>query len=265
MPPGSYIITAIMLAVLVAVSFPLTMGFSIILWYWLFATTACLLAFVGAFRIAAALQAPLWIGFAFASPGLVWAANHLYQMTSQLNLTASSAFNTANYLTLLAAAACALRFAETLSSPHMVFRAGHGILAVAALTASVNFIAFTTGSTFTRSAAYATAARTVNIAAILVKYGAFIAAATLITRRRDVERWTGIAITLVCAYMLYLAFRPLFVTDRFGQGDGLAFWLQPVIMLVGGAAVWRMGSVLRTQDADRRLMGGQHFPDGQPA
>jgi hypothetical protein len=31
------------------------------------------------------------------------------------------------------------------------------------------------------------------------------------------------------------------------QGDGLAFWLEPVVMLVGGGAVWRMGSILRTQ------------------
>jgi hypothetical protein len=28
---------------------------------------------------------------------------------------------------------------------------------------------------------------------------------------------------------------------------GLMFWLQPVLMLVGAAAVWRMGSVLLAQ------------------
>ena len=33
MPPRSYIITAVALAALVAISFPLTLGFSIILWY----------------------------------------------------------------------------------------------------------------------------------------------------------------------------------------------------------------------------------------
>jgi len=47
MPPLSYMVTAVVLAVLVAVSFPLTMGFSIVFWYWLFAAAACILAILG--------------------------------------------------------------------------------------------------------------------------------------------------------------------------------------------------------------------------
>ncbi len=246
MPPLSYVVIAGVLAALVAASFPLTLGFSIILWYWLFAAAACLLATAGAFKIARGFQAPPWIGIGLALPGLVWAAKHLHELTSQLNLTIFSAFNAATYLALLAAAACALRLAETVSRPHVAFRLGYLILAVAALTASVNLLAYAAGWTLTKNPAYAMAARTVIIAAIPVKYGAFIAAAGLISLRRNVERWTGIVISLISAYLLYTALRPLFVADNFAHGDGLTFWLQPVVMLVGGAAVWRLGSLLRT-------------------
>jgi hypothetical protein len=31
------------------------------------------------------------------------------------------------------------------------------------------------------------------------------------------------------------------------RGDGPLFWLEPVVMLVGGAPVWRMGSLLRAR------------------
>jgi hypothetical protein len=53
------------------------------------------------------------------------------------------------------------------------------------------------------------------------------------------------------------------VTDHFGHRHGLMFWLEPVIMLVGGAAVWRMGSVLRVQDASQGPTG--NVPDSQQA
>ena len=245
MPPLSYVITAVILAALVAASFPVTMGFSIILWYWLFAAAACLLAIAGAFRIARGLQAPLWIGIGLASPGLVWAANHLHELTSSLNMGVYTAFRFATAFALLAAAACALHLVETVFRTHIAVRIGYGVLAISAFMTCLNLLAYVTGWTFTHNAAYTTAARTVAIAAIPVKYAAFIAAAALIVLRRDVERWTAIAIGLVSAYMLYNALRPLFVVDRFGSGDGLTFWLQPVIMLVGAAAVWRLGSLLR--------------------
>lgn len=254
MPPLSYIVTGGMLAALVAASFPLTLGFSIILWYWLFAAATCLLATVGAFKIARGLQAPLWLGITLASPGLVWAANHLHQLTSQLNVTAFRVFDIASYLALLAAAACALRLAETISRPHMAFRIGYCILATAAFVACLNLLAYSMGWTFTRDPAYAMAVRVVVIAGKLVKYGAFIIAAMLVTSRYNVERWAGIVISLVSAYLLYESLKWLFVTG-FPRGDGMMFWLQPVVMLVGGAAVWRMGSVLRAA-APQRPAGG---------
>ena len=255
MPPLSYIITAVVLAALVIASFPLTMGFSIILWYWLFAAAACLLASAGAFLIARGLQAPLWIGIGLASPGLVWAADHLHQLTSQLNIGAHTAFRIAAHFALLASAACALRLAEMVSRPHIAVRIGYGVLAAAAIPACLNLLASAMGWTLTHNAAYQTAVRAVAIAAIPVKYGAFIAAAALIALRRDVERWTGLVIGLVGAYMIYNALRPLFAVTRFGYDVGLTFWLQPVIMLIAGAAVWRLGSLLRRPaaiDGERR-------------
>lgn len=166
-------------------------------------------------------------------------------MVGQFSIAASTAFRIAAHFALLAAAACALRLVEAVSRPHIAIRIGYGVLAVAAFTTCLNLLAQAMGWSFTHHAAYATAARTVAIATIPVKYGAFIVAAMLITLRRDVERWTGVVISLVSAYMIYNALRPLFVVDRFGQGDGLTFWLQPVLMLIGGAAVWRLGSLLR--------------------
>lgn len=247
MPPLSYVIAAIVLAVLVAASLPVTLGFSIILWYWLFAAAACVLAVAGVWRITRALHAPLWVAIALASPGLVWAANHLYELTSHLHPAAFTAFNLAAYLALLAAAAGALRLSEIVSGPHTVFRVGYGILAVAALVASLNILAYAMGWGFTSNAVYRMSARVVVVTASLVKYGAIIAAAELITLRRNVERWAGSVIGLIGIYMLYTVLRSLFVVDRLGYGDGPMFWLQPVMMLIGGAAVWRMGSVLHTR------------------
>jgi hypothetical protein len=96
---------------------------------------------------------------------------------------------------------------------------------------------------FTTSAFYLSASRSLSYSAALVKYGAFIGAAMLITLRRDIERWAGIAISLISAFMLYRALRPLFVVDHFGSSDLLMF-LQPALMLIGAAAFWRMGSLL---------------------
>jgi hypothetical protein len=65
--------------------------------------------------------------------------------------------------------------------------------------------------------------------------------------RRDIERWTGVVISLVSAYLLYKSVHSLIMLRALDHGDGLLFWLQPVAMFIGGAAVWRMGSILREQ------------------
>ena len=257
MPPRSYLITAVVLAGLVAVSIPLTLGFSIILWYGLFAAAACVLGVAGAFRVAAGLRAPPWIGVALASPGIVWGANSLYElMVTVPSLATASAFRMAADLTLLAAGAAALRLVETMSRPRAAFRVGYGLLAAPALLLGVTVLARVSGSGFTNDALYATLARAVSVAATSVSYGAFIGAAVLITMRRDIERWTGAVISLVGAATLCKALSLLFPGELLGGGDGLLFWLQPVIMLVGGAALWRMGSLLRAQALAERAAAG---------
>lgn len=84
-------------------------------------------------------------------------------------------------------------------------------------------------------------------ASTFVKYGAFIGAAVLISMRRDVERWTAAVISLVSAYLLWKGVYTIILLRIPEQGNAFMFWLQPVAIFVGGAAVWRMGSVLRGQ------------------
>jgi len=242
MPPRSYIITAIVLAVLVVISIPATLGFSVILWYWLFAAAACILAAAGAFKIANGLGEPFWIGVALASPGFVWAANNLFVLFSNgIHPVIWTIFELAAYLALLISAASALRLVETMSRPRVGFRVGYGLLAASALLVGVGLIY--PGTIFPKPALYAT--QTVDEAAMLLKYGAFIGAAVMITIRRDVERWAGAAISLISAYLFYQVMWPTYLLE--GQVETALFWLQPVVMLIGGAAVWRMGSVLRAQ------------------
>jgi hypothetical protein len=243
MPPRSYIITAAVLVVLVLISFPLTMGFSIILWYGLFAAAACVLAVAGAFKVTSGLGAPRWIAIALASPGVVFAANKLYEMPFLPSPGIATTFYASAFMALLAAGGGALRLIEKMSRPHAAFRVTYGVLAAAALMMGVSLIARAMEWSFTTSAFYLSASRSLSYSAALVKYGAFIGAAMLITLRRDIERWTGIAISLISAFMLYRALRPLFVVDHFASSDLLMF-LQPALMLIGAAAFWRMGSLL---------------------
>ncbi len=247
MPPRSYIVTAVVLAVLVAASFPPTLGYSIILWYWLFAAAACILAVAGVIKVANGLHAPLWIGLALAAPGFVWAANHLYEMPFLPSPGSATVFHVAAFMALLAAGAGALRLMEMMSRPRAAFGVGYGILAAAALLMGAGLVARAMGWTFTNSALYLAAVRALSISAAVVKYGAFIGAAVLISLRRNIEPWAGAAISLISAYLLYKAVSSMFLINIPGQGDGLMFWLQPVVMLVGGTAVWRMGSILRAQ------------------
>ena len=209
MPPHSYVIIAIMLAALMAGGFPDRLGFSVGLWYSLFDVVTCLLVVPGAFRIASGLRARLWVGVALASPGLVCGAIGLYKLTNKIFTPVPSGFNEIAYLALLAAAAAALHLAETLSRPRTAFRVGYGILAIAALTTCLGWLSRPMGWIFTQHFLYALPAGAANTAAIFVKFGAFISAAMLIVIRRDIERWTGIVISLISAYLLYRALRPL--------------------------------------------------------
>jgi hypothetical protein len=244
MPPRSYIVAAVVLAALVAVSLPLTLGFSVILWHGLFAMMACVLAVWGSARAAYALGAPVWIGVALASPGIVWAIDTLVKMLSMPVNWVWSVLDAATGLAFLAAVAGALKLVESMSASHPAFRAAYTLLVASALIVGVGLIEQSAAASLTKSPSYMMLARAVDIAAILVGYGSFIAAAMLITIRYDVEPWAGAAISLISAYMIYDSINQMFVVEF---PDALTFWLRPVVMLVGGAAVWRMATVLRTR------------------
>jgi hypothetical protein len=237
-------IAAVVLVALVAVSLPLTMGFSVILWYGLFAAAACILIIGGVIKIADGLGASPGVGAALASPSFIWAANNFLGFVSHVPAPLIRTLSETGYVAFLAAAAGALRLVETMSRAHAALRVGYGILAASALLVSVSFVAHAMGWSFAKSASYVTSVRAVHVAAALVQYGAFIGAAVLITMRRDVEPWAGAVICLISAYMICNTIRQMFVVEW--PGD-LMFWLRPILMLVGGAAVWRMGSVLRAQ------------------
>ena len=259
MPPRSYIIIAIMLTALVAGGFADKLGYSVSLWYQLFDVATCLLAVPGAFRIARGLHARFWVGIALASPGFVGGAIYLYdlELRKRLNGPISSAFNEVAYLVVLAAAAAAIHLAETISGRRTAYRVAYWILAIAAVTTCLNWLAPSMGWRFTQDFGYASLAWTANTAAIFVKYGAFITAAMLVVLHRDIERWTGIVISLIGAYLLYRGLRPLFVDDGFTYYVGLTFWVWPGVMLVGAAAVWRMGSLLNTSPIQARSFGAE--------
>lgn len=244
MPPLSYVVTAVVLGVLVVVSLPLTMGFSVIFWYWLFLVAAFVLATGGVIKIAHGLGASPWIWVALASPGFVWAAKSLLGLTVETSVPLIRTLSVATSLAFLASAAGALRLVETLSRPHAAFRIGYGLLAAYAFLFAFGHVAYAMGWSFTRNASYIVFARALVAAVAIVKYGAVIGAAVLITMRRDVEPWVAAAISLICAYLIYTMIGPMLAVEFAGT---LMFWMQPVLMLVGAAAVWRMGTVLREQ------------------
>jgi hypothetical protein len=223
MLPRSYLITAVALAVLVAVSSPLTFGFSIIVWRWLFAAAACVLLVIGAVRVVHGLRSPRWIGIVFALPGLLWAANSLAMMSPVHSATWSIMSAWAAQLAFLAAGGGALRLAETMSRPHAAFRIGYALLAAYACVVGVGLVAYPIGLNFTKYPLYATSARALSVAAAFVEYGAFIAAAVLVTMRRDIEVWAGAVISVIGLYMLYHIVRPMFILEL--RGDTM-FWLQ---------------------------------------
>jgi len=247
MPPKSYVITALVLAILVAASLPLTLGFAIILWYWLFYSAACVLAVAGSFSIVAGLRAPVWIGVACAAPAIVWAARKLFDLIGNMPDTAYEMFRVVSSLALVVSAAGALRLIETMVGPRRDILIGYAILAASTLLMLAGVLAHHAGWTFTRSAPYAAFARTLGVLALILTYGVFIGASILIAVRWNVERWTAVAISLVSAYLLYEAMRRSFWAMGFGDGDGVMFWLQPIVMLFGAAAVWRIGVVLRSR------------------
>jgi hypothetical protein len=251
MPPRSYLAIATGLAALVAMSASLTSGSLIFVWHWLLAASGCILGVVGAFRAVNALGAPRWVAAAFALPALVWAMNIVkglgYEVVGALGhyeparLTDLIMIYTAGQIASLAAAAGALRLVETISTPHAWLRFGYAVLAAYAIVVCVGLAADALGWHFARNAHYAASARALRVAATFVEYAALIGVAVLLTKRHGIEPWAGIVISLIGCIMLYHTLRLAFEAEVHTTPS---VWPQPLIMFIGGVAVWRSGSLL---------------------
>jgi hypothetical protein len=256
MPPRSYLAIATGLAALVAMSAWLTSGSSIIVWHWLLAASGCILCVVGAFRAVDALGAPRWVAAAFALPALLWAMNIVkglgdnvvgglgyYEPARLIDLIM---IYTAGQIASLAAAAGALRLVETISAPHAWLRLGYAVLAAYAVVVCVGLAADVSGWHFARNAHYAASARALRVAATFVEYAALIGAAVLLTKRRGIEPWAGVVISLIGCIMLYPTLRLAFEAEARPIPTA---WPQPLVMFIGGVAVWRIGSLLSFRTA----------------
>lgn len=256
MPPRSYLAIATGLAALVAMSALLTSGSSMFVWHWLLAASGCILGVVGAYRAVNALGAPRWVAGAFALPALVWTMNIVKGLGDTVagglghyepaRFTDLIMIYVAGQIASLAAAAGALRLVETISGPHAWLRFGYAVLAVYAIVASVGLAADVLGWHFARNAHYAASVRALRFATTFVEYAALIGAAVLVTRQRNIEPWAGVAIGLIGCIMLYHALRLAFAAEVHTIPS---IWPHPLIVFIGGAAVWRIGSLLHFQAA----------------
>jgi hypothetical protein len=114
-------------------------------------------------------------------------------------------------------------------------------LAAYAIVVCVGLAADVLGWHFARNAHYAVSARALRVAATFVEYAALIGVAVLLTRQRGIEPWAGIVISLIGCIMLYHTLQLAFDAE---VRTVPSVWPQPLIMFVGGVAVWRSGSLL---------------------
>jgi hypothetical protein len=179
MPPRSYIVAAVVLGTLVSGSLFLTLGFSMTVWFWMFASAACILGVAGAFNTAGSLGAPRWVGFALASPGLAWAAGGLREWI-QSNPTGSIRYELfAAYFAALAAGAGALKLIDMMSRSQIAVRIGYALLALTALWDGFGLIVIFASLPFFGTPTYSMTYRTVLAVSAIVEYGAFMGAAVL--------------------------------------------------------------------------------------
>jgi hypothetical protein len=263
MPPFSYIVIAMVLAGLVAVSLALTQMYAIFLWYWIFAAAGCVFAVIGAFRILYGLGTSIWIGLALASPALFWAFEQI------IALRASSANYIAilNYIrlgaflaTTIATIAC-VRLIEKVSFTNVFVRIAYGVLALGLALTSLGIVQTSLGATWYRNAAYMEFVRWVSWPILVTKYGVLIVAPIILAIRRNLEIWTLIPIVGIALLETYNATVIYFpsswtVSASSPAIQGIWFWLKPVVFFIGGAAVWRMGSVLLSQRREQKVLAG---------
>jgi hypothetical protein len=257
MPPFSYIGVAILVVALVVGGATEKIPLVIYQWRALFLAVPCLLAVPGAYRIASGVGARLGAGLALVSPALAFATIGLYQLASGPFKPVPAAFGAVAHVAVLAAAAAAIHLVQKLSQPRPVFRVCYVILAVAAFTTALDGLDQQMRWRFVeQQLLYSLLSWAANTAAIAVTCGAFIAASWLIVTRRGVECWTAIVISLITAYFLYSDVRPLFVRDDgwMRLQLGFAFWAWPGAMLLGAAALWRIGALLHAMPAPTQVL-----------
>ena len=263
MPPFSYIVVAMALAGLVAVSLALTHMYAIFLLYWMFAAAACVLAVIGVFRISYGLRTSFWIGLALASPAILWA----FEQIIALRASSTNYVTISNYLrsgaflaTTIAAIAC-VRLIEKVSVSNMVTRIAYGILALSLALTLFAIVQTVLGAVWNRNAAYMEFAKWVRWPILVTKYGALIVAPIFLAMRRNIEKWTLIPIVGIALLETYNAIFIFFpsnwiVNVQFPAIQGIWFWFRPVVFFVAGAAIWRMGSVLLSQWNDNNSLSG---------
>lgn len=260
MPPLSYIGVAILIVMLVEGGAAEMLPLVVYQWRALFLAVPCLLSVPGAYRISSGLGARVWVGLALVSPALAFAAIGVYQLVARPLTPVPAGFGAVAHVAVLAAAAAAIQLVQKLSQARRTLCVYYVILAIAALTTTIDGLGRQMKWMFTEQQIfYSLLSWAANTAAIFVTCGAFIAASWLIVTRRGVERWTGIVISLITAYFFYKDVRPLFVHDdgRMGLQLGLAFWAWPGAMLIGAAALWRMGALLNTLPAPTHALRAQ--------
>jgi hypothetical protein len=247
MPPLSYVITAIVLGLIF-------FGSPVYPFYWLFATTAGVLTIAGVIRIARALRAPLWIGPTLAIPGIFWTAHTLYDVYTKPRLLETVVVGLVGIIANLAAGVGALRLLEMTGLPRKVFWIGCTILGTAALCTTISLIALFPGYGLTvnlrfafYSPYYTIIGRPLTLLGAILSYISYVGFVIVISRRRHIEIWISAVVTAVGIYLIYKVVKLMLWIPIEGQHDGLIAWPEPVIMFIGGVAVWRLGSVLSAQ------------------
>ena len=253
MPPRSYVITAIVLAVIL-------FGSRLYPFYWLFATTAGVLTIVGVIRIGRGLRGPPWVGIGLAIPAIFWTAHTLYDVYSRPVLPEPVVPGLEGILANTIAGAAALYLLEMITGRRTVFWLGYAILAGAALCSSVSLIGLfpSHGINFWfafDSVHYTFISRPVTLLGSVLPYLAYISLAIVVGLQRRFEIWVSVVIAAVGLFLIYKVGDLVLWIPMEGQHDGLIGWPEPVIMFVGAVAVSRLGTLLSAQPATDAAIG----------
>ena len=247
MPPWSYIVTALVLCALLVLSFPLTLGFSIIAFYWLFQAAAWLLAAVGLARVSRNLPTPLWVIVALETPLVVKGVEQLVDLRP-ITPAVVFALRLSSSLALSASAMGAIFLAGSLADRRRLAALTCALLAIHAAILAIPYALYFIGSSPLRFKAIGAVLSATDLLFFTIILGGFATAALLLAIRRELEAWIPVAICSVCLFQ---------EVSRIQQGgrlpSELSMWLTPVFFLIGGAAIFRAGSMLAAYKRTARV------------